>query len=238
MNPNVAWEIKTVQKSLALWLLIVMLPTGGYGRSWAAGPGAPPPPKAVSVRLFGTIEFRSDLKTLPQWTRILSVVARQLDEYRNCAKTSCSPAAMSWQQMIHLSGKKSPMEKLKTVNAFFNQWPYRLDIEVYGKSDYWASPDEFLKLSGDCEDYSTIKYFALQQLGFNMNKMRIVVVKDRIRNIGHAVLAVYIDDTAYILDNLSDMVLPHSRYQHYIPQYSVNGANRWAHIRPIGKQGF
>lgn len=145
---------------------------------------------------------------------------------------------MSWRQVIRMSGNKSPMEKLKTVNAYFNQWPYRLDREVYGKSDHWATPNEFLKLSGDCEDYSIIKYFALQRLGFNMKNMRIVVVKDRIRNIGHAVLAVYIDETAYILDNLSDMVLPHSRYRHYIPQYSVNGANRWAHIRPTGKQGF
>ena len=130
------------------------------------------------------------------------------------------------------------METLKAVNAFFNQWPYRLDIEVYGRSDYWASPGEFLKLSGDCEDYSIAKYFALKQLGFETQNMRIVVIKDRIRNIGHAVLAVYMDETVYILDNLSDLVLPHSRYRHYIPQYSVNGENRWAHIQPIGKQGF
>lgn len=130
------------------------------------------------------------------------------------------------------------METLESVNALFNKWPYRLDIETYGKSDYWASPNEFLKLSGDCEDYSIIKYFALKQLGFNADNMRIVIVKDRIRNIGHAVLAVFINDTAFILDNLSNLVLPHSKYQHYIPQYSVNGVNRWAHIRPIGKQGY
>lgn len=140
--------------------------------------------------------------------------------------------------MIHLSANKPPMETLKTVNTFFNQWPYRLDIEAYGKSDYWASPNEFFKMSGDCEDYSIIKYFALQQLGFKTENMRIVVIKDAIRNINHAVLAVYINDTAYILDNMSNLVLPHSKYQHYVPQYSVNGANRWAHIRPTGKQGF
>ena len=232
MNPKVAGGKKTAQTCLALTLLLAMV-VGVQGRCWAAEPV-----KKRPVRLFGTIEFRSDLKTLPQWIRVLSVVERQLEAYRNCNDGSCSPAAKSWQQVIRQSGEKAPMEKLKTVNAFFNQWPYRLDIEAYGKSDYWASPNEFLRLSGDCEDYCIIKYFALQQLGFEMKNMRIVVVKDGIRNIGHAVLAVYINDSVYILDNLSNMVLPHGRYQHYTPQYSVNGANRWAHIRPIGKQGF
>ncbi len=190
------------------------------------------------MKLFGTIEFRSDLKALPQWKRVLSEVGHQMTDFSTCKGDECSPAAKSWQRGIRWSRNKSPMDTLKTVNTFFNKWPYRLDIEVYGQTDYWASPKEFMKLSGDCEDYAIAKYFALQQLGFKTQNMRIVVIKDRIRNIGHAVLAVYMDKTAYILDNMSNLVLPHSRYQHYIPQYSVNGANRWAHIRPIGKQGF
>jgi predicted transglutaminase-like cysteine proteinase len=166
------------------------------------------------------------------------VAGQQVNEFVSCKTGACPPTAKSWRQVMRKAKNKSPMETLKTVNAFFNQWPYRLDIEAYGTSDHWASPNEFLKRSGDCEDYSIVKYFALKQIGFETAKMRIVVVKDRIRNVAHAVLAVYLNETAYILDNLSDLVLPHDRYRHYIPQYSVNGANRWAHIRPIGKQGF
>lgn len=215
-----------------------MLVAGIAGHASAGGHNRQTKVKATGVRLFGTIEFRSNLRALPQWKRVLSMVDRQLKEFSTCRGAACSPAASSWQRGIRRSKNKSPMETLKAVNAFFNQWPYRLDIEVYGQSDYWASPREFLKLSGDCEDYSIAKYFALKQLGFDTQNMRIVVIKDRIRNIGHAVLAVYMNDTAFILDNMSNLVLPHSRYQHYIPQYSVNGANRWAHIRPTGKQGF
>jgi predicted transglutaminase-like cysteine proteinase len=233
MTPTVARRTHTVQQHLARLLLTALLVAGIHGPGRAAEPG-----KQVPVRLFGTIEFQSSLKSLPQWLRVLCVVERQMEAYNGCRQGACTAAAKSWRQVIRLSNEKPPMDRLKTVNAFFNQWPYRLDIEVYGKSDHWASPNEFLKLSGDCEDYSIIKYFALRQLGFEMKNLRIVVVKDRIRNIGHAVLAVYLDGSAYILDNLSNMVLPHSRYQHYIPQYSVNEANRWAHIRPIGKQGF
>lgn len=220
---------------LVVILVTAMLAVGAPGQRLPSDQAPPRQVKPAAVRLFGTIEYRSDLKALPQWMRVLSVAGRQVNEYISCENGTCSPTAKSWQQVIHKASNKSPMETLKTVNAFFNQWPYRLDIEVYGKSDYWASPNEFLKRSGDCEDYSIIKYFALKQIGFKTEKMRIVVVKDHIRNVGHAVLAVFINETAYILDNLSDLVLPHDRYRHYIPQYSVNGASRWAHIRPIGK---
>jgi predicted transglutaminase-like cysteine proteinase len=120
------------------------------------------------------------------------------------------------------------------VNRFFNQWPYRLDVEVYGTTDYWADPVEFMKLSGDCEDYSIVKFYALKELGFDARSLRIVVIKDEIRNIGHAVVAVYMDKTAYILDNLSDLVMDHDKYTHYTPQYSVNETYRWAHVMPTG----
>jgi len=223
---------------LAVLLVTSMLVAGAYGTSAAAGNGQKTRKKPGRVKLFGTIEFRSDLKSLPQWKRVLSKVEQQMTDFTTCKGSGCSAAAKSWQRGIRRSKDKPPKDTLKAVNAFFNKWPYRLDIEVYGRTDYWASPKEFLKFSGDCEDYSIAKYFALQQLGFKAQNMRIVVIKDRIRNIGHAVLAVYMDDTAYILDNMSNLVLPHSKYRHYIPQYSVNGANRWAHIRPIGKQGF
>lgn len=227
-----------LKKGLAVWLLIWSLVVGVGGTGFAAGQGKQPRSNPVPVKLFGTIEFRSDLKALPQWRRVLGKVDQQMTYFLTCKGSGCSPAAKSWQRGIRRSKNKAPMETLKAVNAFFNQWPYRLDIEVYDRTDYWASPEEFIKLSGDCEDYSIAKYFALQQLGFKPQSMRIVVIKDRIRNIGHAVLAVYMDDTAFILDNLSNLVLPHNKYRHYVPLYSVDRTNRWAHIRPIGKQGF
>jgi predicted transglutaminase-like cysteine proteinase len=118
------------------------------------------------------------------------------------------------------------------VNKFFNKWPYRLDKANWGVSDYWETPWEFLRKSGDCEDYAIAKFYALQELGFSPDQMRIVAVRDAIRGIGHAVLAVYAKDDIYILDNQTDMVLSHTKYKHYIPQYSVNEHYRWMHVAP------
>jgi predicted transglutaminase-like cysteine proteinase len=68
--------------------------------------------------------------------------------------------------------------------------------------------------------------------------MRIVLLRDTIRNIAHAVLAVELNDEIYILDNMSDLVLVHLKYEHYVPQYSVNEFYRWAHVSPgLVRQG-
>jgi predicted transglutaminase-like cysteine proteinase len=186
------------------------------------------------VRLFGTVEFRGSLKVLPQWIRVMKIAQQQIKTYSECTGETCSPVALSWKKILQEAQGKPPMEQLKKVNRFFNQWPYRLDAELFGMPDYWTDPGTFMKLSGDCEDYSIAKYYALKELGFDIHNMRIVVIKDRIRNIGHAVLAVYFDQTAYILDNLSDLVMDHKKFAHYIPQYSVNEKYRWAHVMPIG----
>ncbi len=122
------------------------------------------------------------------------------------------------------------MPQVNSVNSFFNRWPYKLDQDLYGVSEYWASPLEFLRRSGDCEDYSIAKFFALRQLGIGNDQLRVVILFDRIRNIGHAVLAVYEGSEILILDSLSDAVLPHWRYKHYQPQYSMNETTRWAHL--------
>ena len=187
------------------------------------------------VRLFGTVEFRGSMKVVPQWIKVMKVARQQISTYSKCTGKACSPVALSWNRILRQARGKPPMEQLKEVNRFFNQWPYRLDIELYGKPDYWADPGAFMKLSGDCEDYSIAKYFALKALGFDIGNLRIVIIKDQIRNIGHAVLAVYMDQTAYILDNLSDLVMDHKKIAHYIPQYSVNEKYRWAHVMPIGE---
>ncbi|MCH8155148.1 MAG: transglutaminase-like cysteine peptidase, partial [Proteobacteria bacterium] len=83
----------------------------------------------------------------------------------------------------------------------------------------------------DCEDYAIAKYFALREVGFGPDELRIVILRDEIRNISHAVLAVYLVDDIMILDNLSDQIFSHSRYEHYVPQYSMNETARWAHVR-------
>lgn len=182
--------------------------------------------------VFESREFRGSLKALKAWTSIIAKSRQQAEELATCGSANnCPPAARSWQQMLKKARTLNRADRLDWINRFFNRWPYRLDMETYGQSDYWATPREFLKNSGDCEDYAITKYWALRQLGTPDAQLRIAIVLDEIRNIGHAVLIVYQPDDILVLDNLSDVIFSHRRYEHYRPQYSFNESYRWAHIR-------
>lgn len=187
-----------------------------------------------SGALFGSKEFRADsLKGLPQWQRVLRVMREQRQAFERCAASAeacATPMHKAWREMLQSAKGLDRAGRLKAVNGFFNRIPYRLDSEVYGTNEYWATPQEFMARSGDCEDFAIAKFFALRQLGFDARQLRVVILWDEIRNIGHAVLAVYRADEILILDNLSGLIVSHERYKHYIPQYSMNESSRWAHI--------
>lgn len=184
-----------------------------------------------SVRIFQTAAFRGSFKALPKWKRVLSMAQKQVKTLSVCNfRTACPPGAASWLRIKRDAEGKDRVTQLKMVNAFFNSWPYRLDVEAYGASDWWATPQEFLRLSGDCEDYAIIKYFMLRELGFAASDLRIVILKDRIRNIGHAILVVFLQGDALVLDNVTSAIFSHRKYKHYVPQFSVNEKYRWSHI--------
>jgi Bacterial transglutaminase-like cysteine proteinase BTLCP len=121
-------------------------------------------------------------------------------------------------------------EPRSAANRFSNDWRYKADDQNYGRRDYWATPLEFLRHSGDCEDYAIVKYVSLRQLGFTPEQLRLVVVRDVVRDLAHAVLAVYLDGEVYILDNLTKAVLQQERISQYVPYYSINETTRWAHV--------
>ena len=237
--PSSAREIAGQEGSANVVVLPAPEPlTGGTAATSVQGsspenPAAPPSGVRKSIRLFGTVEFRAPLKDIPKWERVLRLEQKR-PTFGVEAQSRMSPAvAARWASLREKIKDLPLMEKAKAVNNFFNQWPYKSDIMLWGVTDYWETPAEFLGKSGDCEDYAISKYYALRSLDVPAKQLRIVALRDTIRNLGHAVLAVYIDGNAYILDNLSNMVLVHTRLTHYAPQFSVNEEFRWAHIKPL-----
>lgn len=196
-----------------------------------------PSAAAATPPLFGTAEFRAEsLAALPQWQRALRQIDRERGTYQACLRSAdaCpSRSVVAWQAMIQGQIGRPPIEQLRAINRFLNDWRYKADAQNYGRRDYWATPLEFLHQSGDCEDYAIAKYVTLRQLGFPPEQLRLVVVRDVVRDLAHAVLAVYLDGEVYILDNLTRAVLPQARVSHYVPYYSINETTRWAHVAPV-----
>lgn len=193
--------------------------------------------QTAHLGLFNKTEVKAGpIGPLPKWQGVLDKMKVQKEMLRRCtaAPAACDPAdAKPWRDILAEAAPLEPMARLKAVNAFFNKWPYKTDLDNYAVEDYWATPVEFMTRSGDCEDYAIAKFYALLQLGVPNDDMRVVAVTDHIRNIGHAVLVVHIGADSVVLDNLSNLVMSHTRYPQYDPQFSVNETTRWMHIGPI-----
>lgn len=194
------------------------------------------PVAAAPVSLFGTAEFRVEsLAELPQWQRVLRRAEAEEGVVRACAERAdrCpNRATRAWVALLRDIALLPPRAQVEAVHRFVNERKYRADSDNYGVSDYWATPLEFFRRSGDCEDYVIAKYRSLRLLGMPAERLRMVVVQDVVRDLPHAVLAVYLNGEALILDNLSASVLTQDSVGHYVPYYSVNEQARWVHTPP------
>lgn len=136
----------------------------------------------------------------------------------------------AWRNLIADLHSQPEQQKIEQVNQFFNQLNFVDDIDLWGQSDYWATPLEFLGANaGDCEDFTIAKYFSLRELGVSDNKLRLIYVKALELNQFHMVLAYYSTPSAVpiILDNLNKSVLPATTRDDLLPIYSFNAQHLW-----------
>ena len=194
-----------------------------------AAPPAPPP------QLFGTVEFRAEsLAALPQWQRTLRQIEQERSTYEACseAAASCpSRGAMAWQAMLKGQVGRAPLEQLQAINRCLNDWRYKADAQNYGQRDHWGDPARVPAPVGDCEDYAITKYVS-SSAGLPGRAPAPRGGPRRPTDLAHAVLAVYLDDHIFILDNLTQAVLPQEEVTQYVPYYSINETTRWAHVPP------
>ncbi len=153
---------------------------------------------------------------------------------------SAKSRIMNWQALIARNQGLDEQSQLRLVNDFFNKTPFRSDNEIWGKTDYWATPVEMLSIDGaDCEDYSIAKYFTLREMGVPIEKLRITYVKALDLNQAHMVLAYYASPGTepVILDNLIGRIEAASQRPDLAPVYSFNGDGLWlAKNRGRGKR--
>jgi predicted transglutaminase-like cysteine proteinase len=175
--------------------------------------------------LFGTSEVANPgLKLFPKWR---GAMERFGEEKRSCFDPLCDQEA--WKGIIHGLAGADRRTQIESVNREMNERLYVIDPINWGVPDYWATPYQFRRKNGDCEDYAIAKFMALRELGFENAELRIVVLNDLNLGIGHAILVVYLDGRALVLDNQSKSVVPADSIRHYQPVYSVNEEGWWLH---------
>lgn len=185
--------------------------------------------------LFGKVAQGSEnLAAFSKWTGTLE---RYFEE-RGVREGSCEESFFTrchlkeWSRFLEALRGRDRQTQIEEVNTYLNNVSYLTDPINYGVSDYWAVPREHLSRQGDCEDYAIAKFLSLRSLGFSNEDLRVVVLQDLNLRIPHAVLAVYVNDRAFILDNQIRSVVPSSNIAHYRPVYSVNETHWWLYLNP------
>jgi len=142
------------------------------------------------------------------------------------------------QTLLQKLAPASEADKIRDINTFFNRKirNFDSDTNIWGQSDYWATPLESLgKESGDCEDYTIAKYVFLRQLDIPDDKLKLTYVKAQIGgphskiSQAHMVLTYYATPNAepLVLDNLISDIRPASRRPDLTPVFSFNSEGLW-----------
>ncbi|MGE0735635.1 MAG: transglutaminase-like cysteine peptidase [Alphaproteobacteria bacterium] len=207
---------------MAVSLLCLLPATGGAGATELPTPS-----------LFGSTEIRKpNISIFPKYIGMMQrFAASQKAEPSPCVARGIGDCRERWLQLIERLRDKDVLTQLREVNAHMNRFPYIEDIANWGVSDYWATPHEFFRKDGDCEDYAIAKYYTLALLGVPREHMRLVVLQDENLRLAHAILVVYVGGKAWVLDNQIGQVVEATRIFHYRPIYSINETGWWFHRR-------
>jgi predicted transglutaminase-like cysteine proteinase len=183
-----------------------------------------PQQAAAQINLFGASEERfNDLSAFTKWNNVLDRVKTNLVGSLN------QKPVQKWLMFLDTLKNASKEEKIEAVNHYMNQIHFISDIKNYGVQDYWATPMEFLARGGDCEDYAIAKYVSLRALGFTKAELRLVIVNDKVMHAPHAMLAVYMNGQAKILDNQNPNIENSAEITRYQPVYSISQIAWWRH---------
>jgi predicted transglutaminase-like cysteine proteinase len=182
---------------------------------------------AAGSEPFGLFAFRAP-EGLPsrKWQGIESDLIKEEKVLEQCrADAAGSPSyAAQFLRLINAVRSKSGRAQLDQANRGINAViRFVSDFTQYGEADRWSAPlATFATAKGDCEDYAIAKYAALRDVGFPIDDLRVVLVRDRTIRQDHAVLAARLDGRWLILDSLRSEVIEDSRVPNFTPLFALD----------------
>ncbi|RJF90234.1 transglutaminase-like cysteine peptidase [Sphingomonas cavernae] len=123
--------------------------------------------------------------------------------------------------------------KSRIVNMWVNQQAaFADDSKLHPGADLWASAETTLgQKRGDCEDYAIAKRALILALGMADSDMYLVIARDLVRRVDHAVLVVPSSSGYVVMDNGTDLLLAAERAADYRPIFNFAGDRAWIHGR-------
>jgi len=119
------------------------------------------------------------------------------------AMTECPPPAQKFLAIVDAGRAQTGRARIGSINRAINMAIQPMsDLKQWGVAEHWSAPLEtFTTGRGDCEDYAIAKYAALIAAGVAPEDVKLVVVRDKVSEDGHAVAAARVDGHWLVLDN-------------------------------------
>ena len=188
-----------------------------------------------STEPFDLPAMTTSLGEMPaKWAELQSRILADERTLSACGSVSsqCPKAARRFLSIVELGRKHQGRARLGWINRAVNLSIRPMsDWAQYGYADFWASPLQTLSSSaGDCEDYAIVKYVALRYLGIAPDDLRLLIVRDNLRQTVHAIVAVHYEGEWLILDNRTFAMLNAEQARHYYPLFVLDyrGAGTFA----------
>ncbi len=173
----------------------------------SAAPASP----ARSDEPFGLFTFRApDGLLWSKWRGVEADIRAEAPALARCQAEPghCTPATARFVAIVKQAEARQGRAKLELVNERVNAAiHYKTDMAQWGTADLWSAPldangkGSFDTGFGDCEDYAIAKYVALREAGIPAENLRLLLVRDNVVRMDHAVLAARADGRWLILDN-------------------------------------
>lgn len=203
-------------------LVVLALLTGlGAASAWSAAPYSFDAPD----------QYLTPADDYQRWADLAERHRSQVAVIETCMAdpTACPARLRGYREIVAQAQHLSALRKLTLVNRFINSRQWHVE---QSRHDDWRTLTDFLSQGGDCEDYAIAKYFALRQVGFAADDVRVGISWDFETRANHAVTVVRIDDHVYFLDVDGS---PRRNQTSYRFLFSINEIAIWDHVPPAHK---
>lgn len=206
---------------------------GSNGAIEQAQPSAPPSQVTQDAGwscspLVPVLPIRPAAPDLFQMAALPIESATSMDKWQLARIDTLADHDGPWTELLQQANVVTVGHPLRMVNSWVN-WHLRYQED---RTDDWSDPLTTLERGfGDCEDFAIAKMALLEELGVSSDDMFLVLLKDS-KGASHAVLAVRLDGTFYILDNRTDSLRLAKDVREYTPIVSYSGNFEWVYGRP------
>lgn len=194
-----------------------------------------------SIGPFGLSAFLlSEGNLREKWQGLVRELDDELQTLARCDgdRTTCdSAAALQLLAIVDNAKSRDGRARLGEINRAINLAIKPLsDLVQYGAADVWTSPLATLaRGAGDCEDYAIAKLVALRLAGILPEDVKLVIVRDAIRDEDHALVAARLDGRWLMLDNRRMTMVEDIQVTSYRPIFLIDaeGVKRFQDAIPL-----